>query len=179
MGSMKKENSLFDRIISVPFAIAAVLIFFMMLSVTSGVLIRYFRGRPVSELFELTEYGLLFVTFLGAAWVLKKEGHARMDLLLVALNERNRALLNMVTSCICGILWGVIAWFGIKVTYDNFKIGFYLNTMLGPPLYPILAVIPVGSFLLFVQFFRRMLGHYKIWNELKVINNRTRKRAKA
>ena len=168
---MKKRKVILDHLFSVPFAMAAVLIFLMMLGVTSGVLIRYFRGRPVSELFELTEYSLLFVTFLGGAWVLKKEGHARMDLLLVALNERKRALLNMVTSCICLILWGVITWFGFKVAYDNYKIGFYLNTLLGPPLFPILAVIPIGSLLLFLQFMRRTSDYFSTWKKLKAIND--------
>ena len=173
MKGVKKGTVILDRIIGVPFFFAGVLILFMMVAVSAEVLVRYFWGHPVSEIFEIVEYSLVFLAFLGAAWVLKKEGHARMDLLLSQLNKRNQALLNIVTSIICALMWGLITWFSIKVTWDSFKIGYYLNTMLGPPLFPILAVIPVGSFLLFVQFLRRIWGCVKILNESKMSNSRS------
>ena len=165
MKLLNKSTILLDRTIGVSFYFAAVLIIFMMLAISAEVLIRSVFGDPLSEMFEIVEYSLVFLTFLGGAWVLKKEGHARMDLLLSRLRPRSQAMLNIITSIICAIMWGLITWYGAKVTWENFQIGYYLNTILAPPLFPILAVIPVGSFLLFVQFIRRTYSFVKVWNE--------------
>ena len=53
-------------------ASAATLIFVaMMLVVCAEVLLRYGFNSPISWVVEISEYALLWITFLGAAWVLR------------------------------------------------------------------------------------------------------------
>lgn len=163
MKSATKVSVFLDRTMSAPFFLAAVLVIFMMLAITIEVTARYFFGQPMSWMFEIVEYSLLSFTFLGAAWVLKVEEHVKMDVILNRLNPRAQALLNIITSIICVMLWLLLTWYAVKVTWDNFQSGYYLNTVLGPPLYPMLAVIAFGSLLLFVQSLRRTYGFLESW----------------
>lgn len=153
-----KASVFLDHTMSIPFFLAAVLVIFMMLAITTEVVARYFFGEPMSWMFEIVEYSLVFFTFLGTAWVLKVEEHVKMDVVLSRLNPGTQALLNIITSIICAALWLLLTWYAVKVTWENFQSGYYLNTLLGPPLFPMLAVIAFGSFLLFIQCLRRTYG---------------------
>lgn len=157
-----KITAIFDRTID-GFAVgAAVLIAYLIVSVTAAIILRGLRVGVI-WLFETTEYSLLWLTFLGAAWVLRGEGHVKMDLLLTRLSPRAEAILNIITSIIGAIICLTLTWFGVKVTWDNFQTGYFLHTVLAPPIYPILTIIPIGTFLLFIQFLRKTHIYLRQW----------------
>ena len=109
----------------------------------------------------MTEYSLLYMTFLGTAWVLKREGHVRMDLVLNRLNPTSQALANVLSSIAGAIICLVITAYGVKVCWDLYQSGQYFAAFLKPPKFIILAIVPVGCFLLFIQFLRRTYGYSK------------------
>ena len=51
--------------------IGAAILAFLMLAVCWDVVARTIVGKPLIWLLEFTEYGLLYMTFLCTAWVLK------------------------------------------------------------------------------------------------------------
>lgn len=166
MKSRTESNSFWDHIMRVCFVVSAALILFAMLITTVEVVIRYATKKPLADTFEIVEYSLLWMGYLGAAWVLKGEGHTRMDIVLIRLSPRVQAGLNSFTSVICAGMWLLLTWIGLKVVLHNLQTGYYLATLLAPPLWPILLVIPLGGFLLFVQFLRRAKGYAQIWRAL-------------
>jgi TRAP-type C4-dicarboxylate transport system permease small subunit len=104
---------------------------------------------------ELSEYAILYITFLGGAWVLKEEGHVRVDWVLSRLGVRYTAWLETVNSMLGALLCLTITWFGIETTWSHYIRGIYRITVLETPTFLILAVIPVGAALLSVQFLRK------------------------
>ena len=158
MKLLKKAAAIFDRTNDLLILLAAVLLIFIMLGIIADILLREF-GVALIWMFEITEYSLLFITFLGAAWLLKREGHIVMDMVLNRLNLGTRSRLNIITSIIGAITCLVVAWYGARITWEYFALGYTLNTDLRPPQAPIMAIIPVGCFLLFIQFLRRARGY--------------------
>ncbi len=154
MRLLNKVAATFDSANKLLVLLAAVLLIFIMLGIIVDVVLRQF-GIALIWMFEMTEYSLLFITFLGAAWLLKTEGHVTMDLVLSRLNLKTQYRLNFITSILGAITCFVIAWYGTRVTWEYFQIGYTLNTELAPPQAPIMAIIPIGCFLLFIQFLRR------------------------
>ena len=138
-----------------------VLLIFATLSVNAEVIMRYFFNRPTMWVMETSEWTLLFITFLGAAWVLKREGHIRMDLLITRLNPRASAILNSITSILCAATMLVVAWYAVEATWDTLQRGVLTYGRLELPIYFVTAVIAVGSFLLSAQFLRRSYGYLK------------------
>ncbi|MFC2047546.1 TRAP transporter small permease, partial [Chloroflexota bacterium] len=112
---------------------------------------------------EVGEYGLLYMSFLGAAWVLRREGHVKMDLVLNRLKLRSQVLLNVITSILGAIVFLIVTWYSAHFTWDLFQLGYIVDAYLDPPKWPIMAIIPVGSFLFSIQFLRRSYGYLRNW----------------
>jgi TRAP-type C4-dicarboxylate transport system permease small subunit len=146
---------LFDDILHFLASIGMIILTLMMFAVCWEVLTRYFFGRGTVWVIEFSEYALLYITFLGTAWVLRREGHVEMDLVTIRLKQKSQIVIKGAVSVLASLLCFVFAWFGSTVTLDHLSRGMHQPTLVGPPDFPLLAVIPIGFFLLGVQFLRR------------------------
>jgi len=132
-----------------------VLLFLLMLSVCWEVFSRYYLGRGTTWVIEFSEYSMLFMTFLGTAWLLSKDGHVEMDIVVNALRPKTQRVLKATTSIVCAVVCLLLAWSGTEVSLDYLQRGLHRPTLMAPPYFPLFAIIPTGFFLLFVQFLRR------------------------
>jgi TRAP-type C4-dicarboxylate transport system permease small subunit len=163
MKVLRQTIVIFDRVNSLLSIFVAVLITFLMLGVCTEIGARLFFNYSIDWMLETTEYSLLYITFLGAAWLLKEEGHVRMDLVLNRLSPRTQALVNVITSFLGAIACLVLAVYSAQCTWENFRMGYHIESALDPPKFIIVAVIPVASILLFIQFLRRSYGYLDTW----------------
>ena len=160
-------RAVFDGILNLFGVLAALTIIFMMLAVTYEVVMRYFLNRPTIWVIEVVEWSMVWITFLGAAWVLRTGGHVKMDIVLNRLSPRAQVLLNVVTSIIGALICLTLFWYSSQLTWDHFLRGVLESRMLAVPKAPLLVIIPVGSFLLFIQFLRRAYGYLSRWKALR------------
>lgn len=128
------------------------LIIFTMLAVTADVVGRYFLGRPIGWVLEITEYCLLYIPFLGAAWLLKKNGHVRIDVVLRLFSEKKQNTINIFTSILGAATCFFAGYYGTAATIDHFKRGLIDTKILEMPKYIILIVIPFGFISLSIEF---------------------------
>jgi C4-dicarboxylate transporter DctQ subunit len=163
MRLLEKLSSFFDRIIVLMSIVAGILLVFAMLIISGAVVSRYFLNRPIGWVIEISEYIILFITFLVAAWLLKLEDHVKMDIVLSQLNPKTQSMINVITSGVSAIVCFILTWYGGKVTWELFQTGYFTPTLLELPKYIIVAIIFVGSFLLFVQFLRRTHNNWRSW----------------
>mgnify|MGYP001108783321 CR=1 FL=1 len=161
MKLLRKITAIFDRIIDLAAILGAILIVFAMLAVNADIAWTFFRGGGIIWVYEIGTFCLLYITFLGTAWVLKKEGHVKMDFVFNRLKPRDQARLNVITSVFGIIISLVLVWWGVKVTCEHFQNGYYIRSIINYPTGVLLAIIPFGSFLLFIQFLRRTYGYIK------------------
>jgi C4-dicarboxylate transporter DctQ subunit len=153
----------FDKTVTAMMVFGAALIVIDMLAVSVDVIVRYVVGVTYTGLFELTEYSLLWMTFLATAWLLKIDGHIKLDLVLDRLNPRRKVITNIATAIICEILLGFLIWYSAKLTVNDIQYGTYLSTVLQPIRWPVEIIIPIGYFLLFIVMLRRIFGNLKTW----------------
>lgn len=161
MKLLAKAIKIYDHIIDISAILAGILVLFLVVSVSLEVVLRYFFGRPTSWVVEIAGYILLYVPFLVAAWVLKRDGHVRMDLVLEQFSPMVKAVINVMTSFVSAIICFIIAWFGVKATV--YYIGYQTPTVLMMPKSLIIAIICIGMFLLFVQCLRMTYGYLAGW----------------
>jgi TRAP-type C4-dicarboxylate transport system permease small subunit len=153
-----KGSLIFDGLLKALAAIAGVLLLVMVLIVSYTVVMRYFIGKPPVWGTEMTEWILLYATFLAAAWVLKDDGHVRIDVVLIRLSQKKQYILSVIV-CILGILTcGFFAYHGAKAVYSLYKRDVIMMGMILMPKYILVAVIPLGILLSFVQFIRILKG---------------------
>lgn len=163
MKLMTKFTVIYDRATGRLPIFGAILIPFVMFIILAQIIARYGFNRPIFWVPEVSEYAMLYVTFLGAAWVLKHDRHVKMDMILSQLKPRQQYLLNIITSVIGAIICLVVVWFGAKVTWDIYHEGLVYPKYLMPPKFIVLGIVPVGCFLLFIQFLRRAHGYLGNW----------------
>jgi TRAP-type C4-dicarboxylate transport system permease small subunit len=162
----------FDRVIEFLARLGAALIVFITFGVLIEVFLRYFFGRPIIWMVEVTEYCLLYIPFLSAAWLLKKDLHIRVDLVLSWLNPRAQALINFITSILGAIICLALVKYGVGVTWDYFRSGYFYPTPLRTPGFLILAIIPAGSFFLLIQFLKET---YEYLRSLRALQHQRKK----
>lgn len=163
--SIQKFQRAVDKGLNLLAWIAGLILVGVILSVMVEVFLRSFFNRPQEWVVEISEYALLYITFLSAAFVLKKEGHIVVDLMTCRLSPSKRLFLSIVQYFLISLVSIVFIYVGGKVTVDNFIRGIYNPTVLQIPIAYILGIIPVGGFFLLVQSLIGLLTSYKKFRE--------------
>ena len=153
-----KIDRILDGIIKFFGIIAGILLMTMALIVTYNVVMRYFIGKPPVWAIETTEYILVFATFLAAAWVLKHDGHVKIDIVVVRFSQKGQHVLNVVVSFLGIVACGLLAWHGIKATYSLYTREVIVIKMIPWPKWILVAPIPIGIFLTLTQFVRNFVA---------------------
>jgi TRAP-type C4-dicarboxylate transport system permease small subunit len=132
----------------------------MMLVVCLEVALRYGFNSPISWVVEISEYSLLWITFLGTAWVLRVGGHVRVDIMLQFFSPATLRVCGMISSAISGAATAIIFAFGAWATWHAYVEGTYKPTLTNVPTWMIIIVIPFGSLLLTLRFARLFAEYY-------------------
>jgi len=128
-------------------------------AICAEVLLRYGFNSPIAWVVELSEYALLWITFLGASYVLRHGGHVRVDILLQYLSPAALRVCGMVSAAACALTSLVILVFGIDATWTAYQRGAYKPTGIDVPTWIVLIVIPIGALLLLLRFARLFLEY--------------------
>ena len=159
--ALMRVAGIFDKILKALNWLAGAMIIFLTLAVSYSVIMRYLFKRPPMWVVQVSEYMLLWITFLGAAWILRKEAHITVDILTSRLSEKIRETLGLITSAIGAVACLIIAWFGTETTWTYFQ----TNVVEAKAMYiskaPIISIIALGAFLLFIQFARNTWDHLR------------------
>jgi len=159
MISFGRVSRMFDLLLNAGGALAASLIIVVMVMVCLKVFARYVLGYGLIGIDQISGTILLFITFLGAGWVLKKEQHITIDILYVSLGSGARRWADVVTSAMCAAVCLVIAVFGTLEVVGSWQRGILIAAEIEMSRAVNLAVIPIGFVLLFIQFLRRAFFH--------------------
>lgn len=165
MKLLHRLSAIFDRTNDGLTFLAAIFLAFITSIVSAEIVMRYLLNRSIKWVIEVSEYSLLWVAFLSVAWALRKEAHVKMDVVLSHLKPRTQALLNVITSIVGAIICLTLAWFSAETTWHQFLMGAAREGMLQIPKAPIMAIIPIGFFFLFIQFIKRSYGYLRSWKE--------------
>jgi TRAP-type C4-dicarboxylate transport system permease small subunit len=154
---------IFDGAMAVMAFLAGVLLVLTVILVTAAVVFRYFFHSPIGWSVEVTQYMLVFMGYLVVAWVLRREGHVKMDILLNAFSQTAQSLVNAITSAVGTVVCFIIALVGATVTRELYRTDYFEPTVLMVPKFIFLAAIALAFFMLSIQFARRTYGYLKKW----------------
>jgi len=163
MKLLTRSRSAFDFALSFFSYLSILIIAFVLVTVCLSVFMRYFLRNPIGWVVQTSQYSLVLLTFLSAAWLLKRERHVTMDLLTNSLSPAKKAVLGIITSAVGAIVCLVITFSSMRVTLDHFERHIYDLQVLEVPLGPMFAVITFGCLMLFIQFLRRIYGSMEQW----------------
>jgi TRAP-type C4-dicarboxylate transport system permease small subunit len=131
--------------------IASLMMAGLMIIVCVDLTLRYFFNSPLLWGTEVTEILLLYITFLGMAWVFREDGHVVIDVFTSQIAGKKKKILNGVSYFLVGIVAAVLVYYGFYTVYDHFRRGVFNPTVIETPIWLIIIVIPVGSVPLFLE----------------------------
>jgi len=145
----------FDLIVDGAAMLAAALLITVMLVTTIKVIFRYGLHEGLFGIDQISGTMLLYITFLGAAWVLRREEHVSIDLLVSVLDMQTRRRLQIFGSILGAAICFCLALFGTLEVVNSLQKGIRIPAEIEIPRAVNLVVIPFGSLLLGLQFLRR------------------------
>ena len=156
---MKAMGRGFDGLVNLSALMAAAILIFIMLSVCAEIIMRYFFNSPLIWVIEISEYGILYITFLGTAWVLRREAHISIDLFVKLFGRSGRNSLRVFSAVAGGFVSYIFVRYGISVVWEYYLSGSARPTSLEVPSFLVLWIIPYGAMLLLLQFMRNLFNH--------------------
>ncbi|MBI1385082.1 MAG: TRAP transporter small permease subunit [Rhizobiales bacterium] len=152
---MRIVERIYDRIVDLLAVVAAVLLIAVMLATVFKVALRGLFGEGIIGVDQLSGTAMVYMTFLGAIWVLRNNGHVCVDILIGNPHGgRTRGLIFM-SSLIGAAICFCVAWFGVGAVQLSIARGVMVATELELPRWIGLIPIPIGCFLLGIEFLRR------------------------
>ena len=141
--------------------LAAALTLAMSLWITFDVLGRNLFGWSAPWAFDLSEYALVWMTFLAAPWVLLQDRHVRIEILVDVVPSKVQRILGIVVSLAAIAACAILAWRTGIAAADYIR-----NDIMMPRIWRIpriwpYAIVPVGSALLMLAFVVRLIHYLK------------------
>jgi len=147
-----QAREFFDQINFLMVIISAILLLGLTFIVGADITLRYLFYRPLGWVKEVSEYILVFLGFLVAAWILRMTGMSNGPGVKY-VSPRVQSVMNIITSTISTIVVLIITWFSVRVIGSFYQTKLVAPSVLEPPKWILLIPIFLGSLLLTIQLY--------------------------
>jgi TRAP-type C4-dicarboxylate transport system permease small subunit len=144
----------FDKVIEIMAGLAGVILVFIVAAVCYTIGMRFLFTKTTIWIMQTTEYALLWIVFLGTTWLLRDKGHITTDIIYTHLNRKTKNYFDCVMWSIGGLTCAAMVLFGILHVGECVAGGITDVRAVTVPKTAVFIVIPIGSTLLTLQFFR-------------------------
>ncbi|MFT6104532.1 MAG: TRAP-type C4-dicarboxylate transport system permease small subunit [Paracoccaceae bacterium] len=138
--------------------IAGAMLLWLMVSVIMSVSMRNLGLQPFAWLFTSSEYALLYMTMLGAPWLVREKGHVHIELVTAALTPGLRRVVSRGVALLCVMVSLVLAWKGADLLLTNIARNDYDVRAYYFPRWILTASFPICFGLMAVEFARFVFG---------------------
>ena len=131
--------------------IVAWLIMPLVFIATIEVVLRYVFNRPTIWAWDINEWLMAGLTILMGGYLLLKDGHVTVDVVVRHLPPKARATIDLVTFVVFFIGIGALLWGGSSQAWQSLIGREESGTVFRGPIYIVKMAWPIGVFLLFLQ----------------------------
>lgn len=149
---------LYWRFLQALAAAAGAIIAAVLVLVVYDVVLRNIGFRPPAHTIALAEYGMLYVTMLGAPWLLRLRGHVYIEMVIHNLPPAPRRVLEKAIYVACLLVCAVIAWYAGEVTVTAWTRGDVDIRSFDMPRWAMFAIMPLSFALMGAEFVRYLIG---------------------
>jgi TRAP-type C4-dicarboxylate transport system permease small subunit len=145
-----------DRACTFLAVLSGLIVVFVTLSIGYTILARAVGLPSAVWVIQFNEYGLLWMTFLGTAWILARKKHISVHIVIQHFSEKNKKRVAVVHALMGMALCGLFCWFTAFTTMEKIGRNVIDVQAVDIPIGYVLIVIPLGFLLLFLQFTRNL-----------------------
>jgi C4-dicarboxylate transporter, DctQ subunit len=148
----------YDLVVTVMAVIAGAALVWLMVAIVWSVTMRNLGLQPHAWLFTSTEYGIFYMTMLGAPWLVRRRGHVHIELLTAALPAALRQMLSRLVALGCVLICAYLAWRGFLLVQTNIARMDYDVRAYFYPRWLLTIAFPLSFGLMAVEFSRFAFG---------------------
>ncbi|MGP9818480.1 TRAP transporter small permease [Salinarimonas sp. NSM] len=149
---------LYDGVVDLMALVAAIMLVWLMVAIVVSVGMRNAGMQPFAWLFTSTEYALLYMTMLGAPWLVRRRGHVHIELLTAALPEGVRRIVSRGIAAACVAICAYLALKGFELVQTNLARNDFDVRAYFFPRWLLTIAFPVGFGLMAIEFSRFVFG---------------------
>lgn len=146
-----------DKVLGFMAFLAGALLLFVTFSISYTIFSRVVGWDSPVWIVQFNEYALLWITFLGTAWLLARNKHVSIDLLTGRFSEEKKVWFKFFHAILGTVLCLVFLWYGTWVTMEHFQREVIDVQAIDVPKYLIIMIIPIGFLFLLLQFIRQFV----------------------
>ncbi len=148
---IRTVGSALNRLTWLSEVLGEIALLILMILVFHEVVVRYILDSPTQFSVEISEYLLVFITFMCAGWVLHEDRHVRMVALVDVLPKKAQLVLDVIASIMIIIFCFVLVWKGGRTVIMAYTGGYHSSSLLNVPLWIPYSFIPLGAAVLALQ----------------------------
>ncbi len=138
--------------------IAGLGLVWLMVAVIISVAMRNFGMQPWAWLFTSTEYAMLYITMLGAPWLVREKGHVHIELVTAVLPAVLRRIVSRGVALGCVVVSLILAWKGYELVQTNLARNDYDVRAYFFPRWILTISFPICFGLIAIEFSRFVFG---------------------
>ncbi|MBI4191758.1 MAG: TRAP transporter small permease [Betaproteobacteria bacterium] len=161
-GSIHALSRVLEALELVGIWVSGVALAVVTLVITYQVFARYVLRSPISWFYDISEWTMAGIVFLGAAYTLRMRRHVRVEFLEEHLPRKLAAGLRIVTSLLALVYFLVMIWFGWQTTSQAYQRNFTSSNPPFLPSFPALLVLPLGGLLVCLRLIVNILNDLEV-----------------
>ncbi len=138
--------------------ISAATLVWLMVSVIVSVVMRNAGLQPFAWLFTSAEYGLLYMTMLGAPWLVREKGHVHIELVTAVLPTPVRQVVSRMVALLCVIVCLIMAYKGFELLLTNIERNDFDVRAYYFPRWLLTITFPLSFGFMVIEFARFVVG---------------------
>lgn len=138
--------------------LAGAMLVWLMVSVIASVFMRNAGLQPFAWLFTSAEYGLLYMTMLGAPWLVREKGHVHIELVTAILPDNLRQIVSRLVAFLCVLVCLILAYEGWQLLMKNLARNDFDVRAYYFPRWLLTVTFPLSFGLMVIEFSRYVFG---------------------
>lgn len=138
--------------------IGGLIVVALMLVSTLDVAMRYLFNSPIDGAYELAEFMLVGMVYLGIAYIQSFKGHVRVDVFVNRVGIRGELLLSIFGNLVGLVAFVLVTWQTGSLALVAWQTGDYSSGLVHLPMWPSKLIIPFGTGLLCLRLLTDLLS---------------------
>jgi len=158
VGAMRSIRFVYEKFLQAMVVLAGMTLVWLMLAVVISVIQRNLGIQSWAWLFISTEYGMFYLTLLGAPWLVRKRGHVHIELLTASLPGRYLNAFSRLIALLAALICLIMALKGLELVMTNIERGDLDIRAYFFPTWILSLAFPISFALMTVEYARFVFG---------------------